>query len=320
MTDPYFAAKTIDDLMREVVDKIFSNGKRIETSRGWATELTGVLLELSNPRARLSRTETRGKSLSCLGKLCWYLAKTNDRRFISYYLPEYYKSADGNEIFDGYGPRLFGWKGQDQVANVIDLLKTKSCSRRAVIQLFDAGDLAEEHNDVPCTCTLQFMIRENELSMFTNMRSNDVYWGLPHDIFSFTMLQEIVARKLSVEIGTYKHAVGSLHLYDSKCGAAQQFLDEGWQSTEMAMPSMPTGDPWPGIESLLKAESGLRERCQLDEASLNDLNPYWADLVRLLQVFRHYKDKNVEEIRALCERMFSDFYRPFIDMKLSQLQ
>lgn len=153
MTGPYFVAATLDDLMRYVIEEILTHGGRIHPTKGAAIELTGVLLELTDPRARLSRTETRGKPFSFLGELCWYLAKTNALAFISYYLPAYEKYADGDVIFGGYGPRLFDRKGQDQLANVISILKKNPDSRKAVVQLFDAEDIVEEHKDIPCTCT-----------------------------------------------------------------------------------------------------------------------------------------------------------------------
>ena len=93
---------------------------------------------------------------------------------------------------------------------MLSLLRDKSTSRRAVIQVFDAVDLTKPHKDIPCTCTLQLLLRDRRLHMLASMRSNDVFKGLPHDVFAFTMLQEIMARSLGVEIGTYKHAVGSL--------------------------------------------------------------------------------------------------------------
>ena len=184
MPNPYFKAETLDDLMHDVIDEILSTGKRIEATKGWNTELSGVLLELTNPRARLSRTETRANRSACLGELCWYLARTNDLAFIEYYLPEYKKYADGDVIFGGYGPRLFDWRGLNQMDNVVALLKRKPHTRQAVIQLFDAFDIMEARKDIPCTCTLQFMIRSKRLNMFTTMRSNDAYWGLPHDVFA----------------------------------------------------------------------------------------------------------------------------------------
>jgi len=154
MADPYLFGGTIDDVMRFVIEEILAHGDRIRPSKGCATELTGVLLELTDPRARLSRTETRGKPYSCLGELCWYLAKTKKLDFISYYIPHYKDYADGDEVFGAYGPRLFSWRGLNQLDRVADVLRRKRDSRQAVIQLFDAHDIAGEHGDVPCTCTL----------------------------------------------------------------------------------------------------------------------------------------------------------------------
>ena len=163
------------------------------------------------------------------------------------------------------------------------------------------------------------MIRHDKLYMFTNMRSNDVFSGLPHDVFSFTMLQEIMARALSVELGNYKHAVGSLHLYEKDRDAAQQFLDEGWQSTKTPMPPMPKGDPWPAIDSLRKAECVIRMGEATGVDGLEVVDPYWADLIRLLRVFRCWKDEDAGSIRELRQRMSADVYLPFIDKKLNQL-
>ena|SRR3989442_10640580 len=319
MTDAYISAPTLDDVIRHVIGDIQSHGERIKPSKGWATELTGVLVELTDPRARLSRTETRGKPYSCLGELCWYLAKTNKLDFISYYIPRYKDYADADEVFGGYGPRLFNWKGLTQLDKVTDVLRRKPDSRQAVIQLFDGHDIVGEHGDVPCTCTLQFMLRGGKLQMFTNMRSNDAFLGLPHDFFCFTMLQEIVARSLSVELGTYKHAVGSLHLYDVDIVAAQQFLGEGWQSTKMPMPPMPMGDPWPSIAALLRAESSIRTIGTFDVGILGKMDPYWTDLIRLLQVFRCKQDRKVDKIRELRGGMSCNVYFPFIDKVISQL-
>jgi thymidylate synthase len=319
MASSYLRGETLDDVMRLVIEAIQSHGERINPSKGGCTELTGVLIELENPRARLSRTETRGKLFSSLGELCWYLSKTNDLEFISYYIPHYCDYADGNILYGGYGPRLFNMEGVDQVANIIALLRKKPDSRKAVIQLFSGNDIVNEHNDVPCTCTIQFMIRRNELQMLTSMRSNDVIIGLSHDIFCFTMLQEIIARALSVKLGNYKHVVGSLHIYDNDKNIGQQFLDEGWQSTDILMPPMPEGDPWSSINVLLKAESVLRVEGSFDIDSVKDLDPYWVDLIQLLQVYRYSKDGNVTQLKELQGKLSSSVYNSFIFKKLNQL-
>jgi thymidylate synthase len=315
-----FHGETLDDVMRSVVMEILSSGNQISSTKGANTELTGVLLEITNPRARLSRTETRGKPFSCLGELCWYLSKTNEVDFISYYISDYTRYSEEGVVFGGYGPRLFNHRGHNQMAHIIDILKRKPTSRQAVIQLFDANDIAEKHKDTPCTCTLQFMVRKGELQMMTSMRSNDVYKGLPHDIFCFTMLQEILARELDVELGTYKHAVGSLHLYNIDKEVAQRFLDEGWQSTERAMPPMPLGNPWHGIQVLLETEAIIRSGSSVSVLGLEGLESYWIDLIRLLEIYRCLKDKDFDGVKKLRAMISSSTYYAFIDKKINDRQ
>ena len=319
MARTYFTACTLDDLMRQVVQAILHGGCPIRPTKGPAKELTSVLLKIRNPRARISRTETRGKPYSCLGELCWYLARADDLEFIAYYIPAYRSYADGDHVHGAYGPRLFSWNNINQFDNIKTLLTQKPDSRQAVVQLFDAEDLIQPHSDIPCTCALQFMIRKRRLHMLATMRSNDVYLGLPHDIFCFTMLQEILARTLAVEMGTYTHVVGSLHLYDLNLREAEQFLDEGWQSTKITMPHMPPGDPWPAIDYVLTAESSLRTGTPAPTPVLGHIHPYWADLIRLLQVFRARKDRDPSRIISLKQSMSSDVYSPFINNTLVKL-
>ena len=308
----YISAPTLDDLLQRVLTSILKVGAHVTPSRGAARELTGVMLRLRNPRARLSRTETRGKLFSCLGELVWYLAKTNDLEFITYYLSHYREeSEDGQTVYGAYGPRLFDFNGSSPVATAVSLLRKKPASRRAVVPLFKSADLVEEHKEVPCTCLMQFLVRSGRLEMLTYMRSNDVFLGLPHDIFAFTMLQEIVARAVGVEIGSYKHVVGSLHLYDRDVSKARQYLREGWQSTTN-MPPMPLGDPWDSIRLVVNAEREIRNEQQPETAGLSE---YWLDLLRLLQIFWHFRHENIDEIRRLRKTLSTRIYDTYIQDK-----
>lgn len=307
--------QTLDDLLHRVITKLLTSKNRIKASRGEATEITGVLLHLTNPRARLSRTEKKGHVFSCLGELLWYLAGNDDVDFIGYYVKRYEEeSDDGQTIHGAYGPRLLNMRGQyDQIENVINLLKERRSSRRAVIQLFDASDIAHHHKEIPCTCTLQFIVRNCKLHMFTYMRSNDAFLGLPHDVFAFTMLQEIMARSLGIEIGTYKHAVGSLHLYDRHKKDAQEYIGEAFQP-RVQMPPMPTGDPWRSIRELLRAEFRIRNGQAVDVDKLN-IGPYWQDLGRLLQIYQYFKSGNRQKIAQLKKAMASGVFAPYIEQK-----
>src|SRR5262249_19787186 len=152
---------------------------------------------------------------------------------------------------------------------------------------------------------LQFLVRGNVLCAFTYMRSNDAFWGLPHDVFSFTMLQELIARSLGFEIGPYKHSVTSLHLYDKHRNDAKQYVDEGVQARiGIAMPPMPAGDPWASVRVLLGAEPRIRSG-EILNAKDTDVDPYWQDLIQLLNAFRHYRDGDETKIAQIAECMHS---------------
>ncbi|HET9958573.1 MAG TPA: thymidylate synthase [Polyangiaceae bacterium] len=307
----------MDDLLLGVFRRMLRVKDKISPSRGEAREEFGALLELTNPRARLSRTESRQQTLfSCLGELLWYLAKSNELDFINYYVPHYRKeSTDDETVRSAYGPRLFNNHGINQIENALTLLRAGHDSRRAAVQLFEAYDTDPRNHESPCTCTLQFVLRKKRLHLLTFMRSNDVFLGLPHDVFAFTMLQEIVASHLSVEPGSYKHAVGSLHLYDEHRKLAKEYIAEKYQPTTDAMPPMPLGDPWPAIRLVLRAERDIRGGQTVNPSQLQ-LDPYWQDLVRLLQIFGHFSKNKKDQIPPLQKSMHSPIYDTYIQKKL----
>jgi len=307
-----FNVPTVDDLMRKALEALRSDGTHINPTKGRCTEISAVTFELTNPRARASRSSTRGRLFSALGELCWYLAGSNQTDDIAYYVPFYRKFDEKGVIFGGYGPRLVSFDGVNQLEYVIGLLRDNPCSRKIVIQLFDHRDSIGHHLDIPCTCTLQYLLREGRLSAITYMRSNDVFRGMPHDIFCFTMLQEIIARSVGAELGSYHHMVGSLHLYDRDVEVLDTFLAEGWQSTTRSMPDMPAGDPGPGVESLLRAEESLRAGRSPGEVDFGP-QPYWADLGRLLGVYAVLRNDGPREaIDLLQSAMSSDYYNCYI--------
>lgn len=294
-------------------------GTSISPSKGRALDLTGTTLELSNPRCRLSRSATRGVLFSSLGELCWYLSGSNDTERIAYYLSHYRDQDEDGVVRAGYGPRLLLPPGRSPVETAVALLRRNPHSRRAVVPIFDRDDLVGEHKEVPCTCLLQFLVRDEQLHAITYMRSNDIFLGLPHDIFAFTMLQELMARSLGVQLGRYIHITGSLHLYERDAANTRQFLREGWQSTT-SMPEMPEGDPWGMVRVLLDAEEALREGAEPLSLALPD-STYWADLVRVLQIFALVRRERRAEIPDVSRNFASPVYGLFAMEKIDvQLQ
>lgn len=314
----FIEEQTLDDLMYKVFEELINVPINNNATKGKNSEIFGALLKLKNPLARISRSETKGKPFSPLGELLWYLSGTDNLEFIQFYLGDYSQYSDNNETIHGaYGPRLFKMHGTfNQLEKIVDLLKEKPSTRRAVIQLFDASDLKISYNDIPCTCFLQFAIRDCKLNLFVSMRSNDAFKGLPHDIFCFTMIQEIVARILNVEIGEYFHSVSSLHLYEENIVKAKKYIEEGYQSSKFQMPVMPQANICKNIEKVIEIEKKIRNDVNYNIEDIN-IEPYWYDIIKLLKIHSLYKNGKIEKIEEIRDKMSSKIYIDFINKKVS---
>lgn len=313
------AATTFDDALGKILRRLLKKGQRIRSNKGPAREFTGVLIKLSDPRARFSRTEGRGTLFSSLGETLWYLSGSDRLEIIEYYIPKYrtFINASRRAVRapGAYGPRLFGGGPKSQMADLLAMLRKKqgkSDTRQAVAQIFDRADLKPDNGDVPCTTTLQFLPRNGQLHMAVTMRSNDAYIGFSGDVYAFTFIQELVARSLGLELGSYSHFVGSLHLYDENESSARKYLNEGFQTPE-PMPVMPIGDPWSSVAWLLRTEEAIRLR--LPEPLEDSIDTYWQDLARLLRIKVMHDEKNLRQIVVLKNAMGSKTYDAFIRNK-----
>jgi thymidylate synthase len=314
-----FAQATLDDLLHDTFSAVLRDGVEVKASRGNTLELSAVVLELSNPLARLSRSESRGVVFSGLGELCWYLQGDDSLAMIEYYVPAYREEAVGDVIMGAYGPRLFRPPGNSQFDTVLKLLRERPQTRRAVLQVFDAADLRRTSGDVPCTCTLQFMTRSDALDLVVYMRSNDAVKGLAHDIFCFTMIQELVAKAIGVPIGRYFHMVGSLHIYkkEEDLGKARAFLDEGFQTTKSPMPPISDSDPFESLKVFLQAEASIRVSGNVPPET-EQMPEYWRDLTALLEAFRAYKVSDQRGLDLSTTRFAGTSYEPFVGLLVAR--
>jgi thymidylate synthase len=274
-----FEGTHLDDLLAAAYEAVLTDGDRVEATRGQFRELRGVQFELSDPRARLSRSWQRGRALTAVAEFVWYASGNDSVAAIERYIPRYKTMVGGGERAAGaYGPRLFGPSGQ--LESMVAMLSRSPSTRQAVVQLFNRDDLLNSHADVPCTCTLQFFVRDGLLELHVQMRSNDAVLGLPHDLFSFTMVQEWVAARLGYGLGPYVHTVGSFHIYEADVERVRSYLGEGLFEPR-AMPPMPREDPASRLQDLV----GVEARIRADTARAEELpDGYWGDLARLLWV------------------------------------
>lgn len=148
-----------------------------------------------------------------VGELLWYMSGRNTLKSIQNITSAWDRmSDDGETVNSNYGYCIVNKYGFNQLNYVIKLLEENPNTRQAVIHIKEPNN--KPSKDVNCTVCLQFFIRDNKLYLTTYMRSNDLWMGFPYDVFQFTNFQILVAMYLGIEVGTYTHIAGSLHLYE----------------------------------------------------------------------------------------------------------
>ena len=179
-------------------------------------EVLNAVTVIENPTKNIMTNTTRKLSMRyAIGEMLWYLSANNDVKEISKYTSAWERmSDDGETVNSNYGWGIKKKYGFDQYEYVKDLLMKDSQTRQAVIHIKEPRNTLENPTkDLNCTVCLQFFVREGKLYMTTYMRSNDLWMGFPYDVFQFTCLQVLLSMELGLELGTYTHIAGSLHLY-----------------------------------------------------------------------------------------------------------
>jgi len=163
----------------------------------------------------------------------WILAGRNDVEFLRQFNEKVVDFSDNGGQFHGaYGYRLRKLERivipsykrtiidtitikRDQLVEIVKLLKRDPSSRQGVLQIWDPIiDLNVESSDIPCNTTAYFKIRGNYLNMSVFCRSNDLIWGAyGTDCVQFSTIQQYLAMKLGLSVGTYHHWSDSLHVY-----------------------------------------------------------------------------------------------------------
>ena len=128
-------------------------------------------------------------------------------------------SDDGETLYGSYGHRVAA-----KMQGVLDKLKEDHDTRQALLTIHRVDDSIVKTKDPPCTITLQFTIRDEKLNMHVYMRSNDIVWGTPYDVFVFTTIQKVFANTLGIPIGKYYHTATSLHMYERDFEKCREYI------------------------------------------------------------------------------------------------
>lgn len=219
---PDIECETITELYVKILKKLDEEG--IERSpRGINTkELVGISVKLNNPRTRFITEPLRRHSLKYIvNETKWYLSGDRKVDKISQHAKIWASLIDDiGEVNSNYGEKLFYKKVNDktQFEHLIEELKKDINSRRAIffLNLFDE-DYKKMHftKDFPCTVFGQFIVISGKLNLFMSQRSCDAIYGLCNDIVFFSLVQEMLAKKLGIEIGFLEYFYGSLHIYEN---------------------------------------------------------------------------------------------------------
>ena len=168
---------------------------------------------------KITNRERNWKEAYAEAEWQWYLSGERSIRALGEIygkIPEIWKrmaDEDGN-VQSNYG---WQWKRDNQLDEVIELLKNKPRTRQAAISIYDAKERTHGcyRYDTPCTYAIQFTIVGQKLNMCVTMRSNDLWYGFCNDQYCFSKLQELVATETGLLIGNYYHFAHNLHLYDN---------------------------------------------------------------------------------------------------------
>ncbi len=102
--------------------------------------------------------------------------------------------------------------GINQVAQIVESLKTNPGSRRHILEGWNVAEL-DQMALPPCHKTYQFHVAGNRLNCVLYQRSCDVALGLPFNLWSAALLTRMMAQQTGLEPGELIWMGGDVHLY-----------------------------------------------------------------------------------------------------------
>jgi thymidylate synthase len=208
---------------------------------------------------------------SIIHELLWFLkGDTNVSYLRENQVTIWDEWADANgDLGPVYGAQWRGWQGSpgaepvDQVARLIEGLKTNPYSRRHIVSAWNVARI-DEMALPPCHCLFQFFVSGDRLSCQLYQRSADLFLGVPFNIASYALLTLMVAQVCGLKPGEFVHTFGDLHLYANHLEQARLQLTrepralpvmrlnpavmviDGFRFEDFTLEGY---EPWPGIKA-----------------------------------------------------------------------
>ena len=124
----------------------------------------------------------------------------------------------------------------DQLAELVEQLRTRPYSRRLLVSAWNVGDLPDESLSpqenarngrmalAPCHTLFQFYVADGRLSCQLYQRSADVFLGVPFNIASYALLTLMLAQVSDLAPGDFVHTLGDAHLYRNHFDQVRELL------------------------------------------------------------------------------------------------
>lgn len=138
------------------------------------------------------------------------------------------KRAHDTDLGRIYGVQWRAWRKSDgttvdQIAEVIEKIKTNPTDRRMIVTAWNPGELSEMALP-PCHMFFQFFVANGTLSLYMHQRSCDMFLGVPFNIASYSLLLHMVAQVTGLTPGEFVHSLGDAHIYHNHFDAVREQL------------------------------------------------------------------------------------------------
>lgn len=199
--------------VRGALEALLAHGRLTPSRAGTALELRATTITVESPTDTLVTREDFDPRLAAAEALHLIGGLEYGPRIRA--ITEHLGSRRWARDVPSFGVRLRDW-----MPALVWKLARDPETRQAHAPIWQTGDLGGGQADYLCATGLQFLIRGGDLELIVTWRSNDVWHGLPYNLFAFGQLQATVARALGVGRGPLTFQVGSLHMYERHIGRA----------------------------------------------------------------------------------------------------
>lgn len=206
------------DYLRHILD----NGSRREDRTGVGTiGVFGYQMRFDLQKGFPLVTTKKIHLRSIIYELLWFLkGETNIKYLNDNKVTIWDEWADeSGELGRVYPAQWTSWRAPggdeiNQIAEVVEQIKTNPNSRRLIVSAWNVGELSEMALP-PCHLLFQFYVSEGKLSCQLYQRSADSFLGVPFNIASYALLTEMIAQQCDLEAGEFIWTGGDCHIYSN---------------------------------------------------------------------------------------------------------